>query len=86
MPLARPGLSAVPLDDNVAIYDEVGHVLVMLNASASAVLERCDGQSTFEAIVAELAEDHDADLDTVREDVRQTLRKLASIGLVADAN
>jgi hypothetical protein len=85
LPRARPDLSAVPLDDNVAIYDEVGHVLVMLNASASAVLERCDGASTFEMIVSDLAEGHGADVDTVREDVRRTLRKLASIGLVADA-
>ncbi len=74
----------MPLDDNAAIYDEVGHVLVMLNASASAVLERCDGATTFEMIVMDLAGDHDADVEVVREDVRRTLRKLASIGLVAD--
>jgi hypothetical protein len=84
IPVARPGLSAVPLDENVAIYDEVGHVLVMLNPSASAVLEHCDGTTTFEVMVRELAERHGADVDTVRGDVRHTLRKLASIGLVAE--
>ena len=82
--MARPDLSAVPLDDNVAIYDEVGQALVMLNLSASAVLERCDGATTFEAMVRDLAEHHKEDVDTVREDVRYTLRKLASIGLVAE--
>jgi hypothetical protein len=85
MPLARPGLSAVPLDENVAIYDEIGQVLVMLNQSASAVLERCDGATTFEKIVSDLAQHHSEDVDTVREDVWHTLRKLASIGLVAEA-
>jgi hypothetical protein len=84
-PLARPDLSAVPLDENVAIYDEVGQVLIMLNPSAAAVLDHCDGEMTFEMIVNALAAQHSEDLDTVRDDVWRTLRKLASIGLVAEA-
>jgi hypothetical protein len=84
-PSARPDISTVPLDDNVAIYDEVGQVLVMLNPSASAVLERCDGVMPFSAIVAELAEDHGEQIDIVRQDAWRTVRKLASMGLVAEA-
>jgi hypothetical protein len=84
-PLARPDLSAVPLDENVAIYDEVGQVLIMLNPSAAAVLDHCNGDTTFEMIVSALVAQHDVDVDTVREDVWRTLRKLASIGLVAEA-
>jgi hypothetical protein len=75
----------VPLDENVAIYDEVGQVLIMLNPTAAAVLERCDGAATFEMIVNSLAADHDEDVDTVRQDVWHTMRKLASIGLVVEA-
>jgi hypothetical protein len=75
----------VELDDNVAIYDEVGQVLVLLNASAFAVLESCDGMTPFTRIVAELADQHGAEYQEVREDAWRTLRKLASMGLVADA-
>jgi hypothetical protein len=86
LPRARPDLSFVPLDDNVAIYDEVGQVLVMLNSSAAAVLERCDGTTTFELLVAGLAVDHAADPQVIRRDTWLTLRKFASMGLVADAH
>ena len=84
-PASRSDLSKVPLDENVAIYDEVGHLLIMLNSSASAVLDFCDGATTFEQIVAELSTDHTGDVDVIRDDVWQTLRKLASLGLVTDA-
>jgi hypothetical protein len=72
------------LDDNVAIYDEVGQVLVMLNATASAVLDCCDGSTTFDAMVTQLAQLHSTSVDSIREDVRRTLRKLASLGLVSE--
>jgi hypothetical protein len=84
MPRARPGISSTQLDDNVAIYDEVGQVLVMLNATASAVLDCCDGSTTFDAMVAQLAQRHSTSVDSIREDVRRTLRKLASMGLVSE--
>jgi hypothetical protein len=85
LPRSRPDLSTVALDDNIAIYDELGQVLVLLNVSAFAVLEACDGMTPFKRIVADLAAQHGAEYDVVREDVWRTLRKLASMGLVADA-
>jgi hypothetical protein len=84
-PKARPDLSFVELDDNVAVYDEVGQVLVMLNLSACAILQASDGRTTFEAIVTQLADDYDSDLEALREDVWRTLRKLSNMGLVTDA-
>jgi hypothetical protein len=85
LPVSRPDLSRVPLDENVAIYDEVGHLLIMLNSSALAVLDFCDGASTFEQIVEELAAQHSGQIEIIRNDAWQTLRKLASLNLVADA-
>jgi hypothetical protein len=85
LPQSRSDISTVELDDNIAIYDEVGRVLVLLNVSAFAVLESCDGSTPFKSIVANLAHRYDADLEVVREDVWRTVRKLASMGLVADA-
>ena len=41
--LRLDGAAAVELDDNVALYDDVGQLLILLNMSAAAVWERCDG-------------------------------------------
>lgn len=86
MPAARPDMATVPLEESVALYDDVGHALVMLNASASAVWSACNGKSSFEEIVRDLAAVHDVSPDAIREDVWRTLHELASIGLVADSS
>lgn len=85
VPLADRRASAVALDDNTAIYDEVGHVLIMLNPGASAVWELCDGSATAGEIVSRLAEGYAAAKDEIRTDVWLTLLKLASLGLLSDA-
>ena len=83
--MRRNGAAAVELDDNVALYDELGQLLILLNTSAAAVWERCDGATTLNAMVRELAAAHPADADVIDEDVRQTVGKLAELGLLVDA-
>ena len=51
-PVRRDSAAAVPLDDNVALYDEVGQLLILLNTSAAAVWELCDGTRTLDEIGA----------------------------------
>lgn len=85
VPLRREGAAAVELDDNVALYDELGQLLILLNTSAAAVWERCDGATTLHAMVRELAAAYPADADVIEEDVRQTVGKLAELGLLVDA-
>jgi hypothetical protein len=87
--MRREGAAAVELDDNVALYDEVGQLLIMLNSSAAAVWLCCDGTTTLDDMVHELAEAHRADgaaLHAIGEDVRLTVRKLAELGMVAEAS
>ena len=86
VPVRRAGASAVELDDNLALYDEVGQLLILLNTSAAAVWESCDGTTTLDDMVRRLAGAHAADVGEVGEDVRQTVRKLADLGLVVDAS
>lgn len=85
VPLADRRVTAVPVDDNMAIYDEVGHVLIMLNPSASAVLEMCDGTTSADEIVDRLSKLYVVAESELRSDVWLTLLKLASLGLVRDA-
>ncbi len=81
-PRRRAEASGVELDDNVAVYDEVGQLLILLNRTAAAVWERCDGHTTAEEMTRDLSSAHDADPALVAEDVRRTLGKLAELGLV----
>jgi hypothetical protein len=83
-PHRRDGAVGVPLDDNVAVYDEVGQLLILLNVGAAAVWERCDGTATFGDITADLALSHTGDAAAIAEDAWLTVRKLAELGLVAD--
>ena len=85
VPVRRDGAAAVELDDNVALYDELGQLLILLNTSAAAVWERCDGATTLNAMVRELVAAHAADAAVIGEDVRQTVAKLAELGLLVDA-
>jgi hypothetical protein len=85
-PVRRPGAAAVELDDNVALYDEVGQLLIMLNSSAAAVWNCCDGTTTLDDMVRELAATHrtEAGAPAIGEDVRLTVRRLAELGLVEE--
>ena len=77
------------LDDNVALYDDVGQLLIMLNSSAAAVWECCDGTTTVDDMVRELAEAHRADgltAEAIDEDVCRTVSKLAELGLVVESS
>ncbi len=82
----RGGLSAVELDDNVAVYDEVGQLLILLNASAATVWELCDGETTLDEMRHALTTAHLGPAAEIAEDVRQTVRKLAELGLVVEAD
>lgn len=83
-PTRRTGASAVELDDNVAVYDDVGQLLILLNTSAAAVWDHCDGTTTVDDMVRALAAAHPDDAADIGEDVRQTVRKLVELGLVVD--
>jgi hypothetical protein len=75
----------VALDDNVAVYDDVSQSLILLNTSAAAVWERCDGVTTLGAMTRALATVFPVGAADIGEDVRQTVDKLRALGLVVDA-
>ncbi len=73
------------LDENVAVYDDVGQLLIMLNSSAAVIWECCDGTTTLDDMVRQLAASHPDHAAEIGEDVRETVRKLCELGLVVDA-
>ena len=82
VPARHEGASVVRLDDNLAVYDDVGQLMILLNSSAGAVWNLCDGSTTVAAMVRELAEMYPDEAPVIGDDVRGTLRKLAELGLV----
>jgi hypothetical protein len=84
MPARREGASAVELDENVAVYDDVGQLLILLNSSAGSVWKLCDGSTTVNEIVEALGETYPDEAAVIGDDVRETLRKLAEMGLVSE--
>jgi hypothetical protein len=74
------------LDDNVAVYDDVGQLLILLNAGAAAVWEECDGATTFVELTRTLAAAHTEESpEAIAQDAWQTVRRLADLGLLEDA-
>ena len=70
---ARPALSRrarlqtdPATGEPVLLYPEG---VLQLNDTAHAVLARCDGRATVEEIIASLANEYEADPDTLRADV-----------------
>jgi hypothetical protein len=56
--------------------------MILLNSSAGAVWNLCDGSTTVAAMIRDLAETYPDQASVIGEDVRETLRKLAELGLV----
>ena len=67
------------------MYDDVGQLLILLNSSAGSVWKLCDGSSTVDDIVDALGETYPDAAGVIGDDVRETLRKLAEMGLVSEA-
>jgi pyrroloquinoline quinone biosynthesis protein D len=86
VPVRREGALGVELDDNIAVYDDVGQLMILLNSSAGAVWNLCDGTRTVDEMITELAETYPDGAAVIRDDVRETLRKLAEIGLVSEGS
>lgn len=86
VPVRHAAASAVELDENLAVYDDEGQLLILLNSSAGSVWQLCDGSTTLDEIVQTLGEVYPDDAAIIGEDVRATLRKLAEMGLVSEAS
>jgi pyrroloquinoline quinone biosynthesis protein D len=57
--------------------------VIPLDATTHDILSRCSGESTLEKIILSLADEYDADQDTVRQDVCECLEQLRQRMLIA---
>ena len=93
-----PGVTAVPVADELNVFSPATGASVALNASAAAVFlevlsagrdegTRLDGADavTVDEVCRTLAERHGVDLRTMTKDVTATLARLAELGVLSVA-
>lgn len=83
-PTRRAGIQAKPLHDELVLYDTGGSAIHVLNPTAAAVWNLCDGAHSLDEIAAALAVAFAvAPGEDVRGDVRRILAEFAAKALLA---
>jgi len=85
VPVRRPTERQLDEDGQLAMYDPAGAGLVVLNESATAIWDLCDGSTNLGAIVECLGHLFAADPNDLQSDVWATYLHLVGLGLVTDA-
>lgn len=68
--------------DGWAVYDPDTDKVHLLNESAKAIWELCDGNTTTSEMAAAISEITGLDLERAMADVEETIDRLGSLGLV----
>jgi hypothetical protein len=82
MPLQRPGTWLRQSDDENVIVDTDHSCLHVLNDTALALWELCNGQNTVEEMITAACELFGEPEDVVRRDVETTLTRFDAAGLL----
>lgn len=81
-PQQRPDLSVHAVEHETLIFDREANQVHQLNATASLVWQRCDGQHTLLQIADALTGAFQVDPGTARAAVVSALRRFAELGLL----
>ena len=82
----RPDVLVRETDGELVILDRRRGLVHQLNSTASFVWKRCTGDRSVRDIAAEVATTFDVSIDTARRDVGATVRQLAELSLLVDAD
>ena len=78
-----PGVAALPLDDDVVLYQQGDERAFVLNHTASRIWSLCDGTRAAESIAEEIAAGYGVAYDHALSDVRDFVIRLRRAGLLA---
>jgi PqqD family protein of HPr-rel-A system len=81
-PARREGVWFRTSGDENAVFDPATGGLHLLNETARAIWELCDGQTTLEEMVVAICEVSGLHADVVTEDVRRTLVEFERLGIL----
>lgn len=82
MPALRDDLVLRQVGDETLVLDRAGQRIHQLNATASYVWGRCDGNTARQAVAAELAEKYQISIEQAAIDIAQMLAQLEQLGLL----
>ncbi len=82
LPLPSLGVLSAPLADHRVAYDLVTEMVHVLNPTAALVWELCDGETSQDRLIAEIADITGAPADVVATDVHAYVATLTEAGLV----
>ena len=82
VPRQRAGLSAIEIEGEGLVFDEEGGSWHYLNPIGWVLWQCCDGSGTIEEISRDISEVFEEDLETVRDNVIDTLRRVGRQGLL----
>ncbi len=82
-PKRRPTCHERVVGEEKVVYDSQSHQVVVLNRTASFILDRCDGEHTVGSLLELLKERFAAAPDVLRDDLMRTLSELHSKSIVS---
>ena len=82
MPKRREGLIERELPEELILYDPETDRAFLLNRTSAAIWDLCDGQNALRQIVEQIASCFSAPAEKVVEDVRATIERFHSDGLL----
>lgn len=81
-PKRRDDVTFVEVDQEAVAYDPLSKLVHYLNPMGSIVLQLCDGTSTVDETIAELAEAQEVEPAEIDESIRALVDNFVSVGLV----
>jgi len=84
-PITKPGLEKSEMGDETLLYNSENDKVSMLNKTAAAVWELCDGRHTIEEIAAEITQRLDPpEGRDVKSDVEAAIEKFREDGILSE--
>jgi PqqD family protein of HPr-rel-A system len=81
-PMRRPGVWLRQAGEENAVYDPLSETLHLLNDTALAIWQLCDGETSPEEMVRAICELFGTPEDVVRKDVNRILLEFEAAGIV----
>jgi hypothetical protein len=81
-PTPRPGVSALPLDEELVLYHPESRESFALNQTGAQVWSLCDGEHTIDSIAQEISSRHAISHEQALSDVRDLIHDLQQSDLL----
>ena len=82
MPALRDDLVLRPVGDETLVLDRAGDRIHQLNATATYLWSRCDGNTAQHVVAVELADRYGISIEQASADITQMLSQLKQLGLL----